>query len=161
MSDLIVISFDTPHKADDVLNRLNRMEKAHLVDLEDAAVVIRRKDGKLKLKQSHNIVASGAIGGGFWGALIGTLFLNPLAGVLVGSATGAVAGALTDIGINDDFIKDIGSSLQPGTSALFVLVRNATPDKVLAELKDIDGKILQSSLSYDTEQKLREVLEKK
>ena len=161
MSELIVISFDTPHKADEVLNKLNRMEKEHLVDLEDAAVVIRRKDGKLKLKQSHNIVASGAVGGGFWGALIGTLFLNPLAGVLVGSATGAVAGALTDIGINDDFIKDLGNNLQPGTSALFVLVRNATPDKVLSELRDVHGKVLQTSLSYDEEEKLRNALEQK
>lgn len=101
----------------------------------------------------------GAAGGGFWGILIGLLFLNPLAGLLVGAGTGAVIGALTDIGINDNFMKELGETLEPDTSAIFVLVHKATPDKVIDELKGYGGKILRTSLSKDDEAALRQTLE--
>ena len=99
------------------------------------------------------------MGGSFWGMLIGFLFLNPLAGAAVGAGAGALSGKFADIGINDAFMKDLAETFTPGTSALFVLVRKSTPDKVLDGLKGFKGKVLQTSLTKDKEEELRKVLE--
>ena len=160
MSELIVVGFDNELKADEVLHKLGQMQKEHLVDLDDAVVVIKNEKGKVKVKQSYDLVTSGAISGGFWGSLIGLLFLHPLLGVAAGLATGALSGALTDIGVDDDFIKDLGKTIEPSTSALFLLVRKATPDKVLEELRPYGGKLLQTSLSKSDEASLKAALEK-
>ncbi|MGV2830426.1 DUF1269 domain-containing protein [Myxosarcina sp. GI1(2024)] len=160
MSELIVVSFDNELKADEVLHKLGQMQKEHLVDLEDAVVVIKNQKGKVKVKQAYDLVTSGAVGGGFWGSLIGLLFLHPLLGVAAGLATGALSGALTDIGINDEFIEDLGETIEPGTSALFLLVRKVTPDKVVEELRPFGGKLLQTSLSKSDETSLKAALEK-
>ncbi len=160
MSELIVVGFDNELKADEVLHKLGQMQKEHLVDLDDAVVVIKNEKGKVQVKQSYDLVTSGAISGGFWGSLIGLLFLHPLLGVTVGLATGALSGALTDIGVDDDFIKDLGKTIEPNTSALFLLVRKATPDKVLEELRPYGGKLLQTSLSKSDEASLKAALEK-
>ena len=90
--------------------------------IADAVVVEKKQNGKVKLHQMYNLTASGAVGGGFWGVLIGLIFMNPLLGLVVGAGAGAVAGALSDVGINDDFMKQLAEKLTPGTSALFVLV---------------------------------------
>lgn len=160
MSNLIVVGFDNELKADEVLHKLGELQKEHLVDLEDAVVVIKNQKGKVKIKQAYDLVTSGAIGGGFWGSLIGLLFLHPLLGVAAGIATGALSGALTDIGIDDDFIEDLGKTLESGTSALFLLVRKATPDKVLEELRPYGGRLLRTSLSKSDEASLKAALEK-
>lgn len=160
MSDLIVVGFDNESKADEVLEKLAKFQKEHLVDLEDAAIVIKDEKGKIRVKQVYNLVAAGASSGSFWGLLVGLLFLHPLLGVAAGVATGALSGSLTDIGINDDFIKDLGQTLEPKTSALFVLVRKATPDKVIAELKPFNGRVLRTSLSQTDEDDLKAALEK-
>lgn len=91
------------------------------------------------MHQTANLTAAGAIRGGFWGSLIGLIFLNPLLGFAVGATTGAISGALTDVGINDDFMKELAATMTPGSSTLFVLVTKATPDKVLEELKGTGG----------------------
>lgn len=159
MSDLVVVAFPDPLRAEEVRLDLLRMQRDYLVDLDDAVVVHHTEDGKVKLRQLHNLTASGAIGGGFWGTLVGLLFLNPLFGLAVGSAAGAITGALSDAGINDKFMKELGESLQRGSSALCVLVRKVTADKVLDELKSIQGaKVLRTSLSHEDERKLREAL---
>ena len=103
----------------------------------------------------YNLTASGAVGGGFWGVLIGLIFMNPLLGLVVGAGAGAVAGALSDVGINDDFMKQ---KLTPGTSALFVLVDSDLTDKVLDALRGTGGTVLQSSLSHEDEAKLQAAL---
>lgn len=159
MSDLIVVGFNDEFKADEVLLNLAKLQREHLIDLEDAVIVVRNQKGKVKIKQSQELVASGALTGGLWGALIGFIFLNPLLGWAAGASAGALSGALTDIGINDDFIKEIGNTIEPGTSALFVLVLKATPDKVLAELSHFGGKVLQTSLSKEDEAKLQAALD--
>ena len=159
MSDLIAIAFDSKDKAQAALSRAMEMQKSHLLDLGDAVIVSKDENGKVKLQQSMNMVAAGAASGGLWGTLIGMLFLNPLLGLAAGAASGALGGALTDVGINDQFMKDMGEELQPGTSALFVLVRKSTPDRVLPELRELGGKVFTTSLSKDQEQKLREALE--
>lgn len=158
MSDLIVVGFDNEFKADEVLLDLAKLQREHLIDLEDAVVVVRNQKGKVKIKQTQELVASGALSGGLWGILIGLVFFNPLLGWAAGATAGAVSGALTDIGIDDNFIKDLGNTIEAGTSALFVLVRQATPDKVLAELSHFGGKVLQTSLSKEDEAKLQEAL---
>ncbi len=159
MSDLIVIGFSDQFKADEVLLDLRKLEREHLIDLEDAVIVVRNKDGKVKVKQTQELVASGALSGGFWGLLIGMIFLEPLLG-LFGAAMGALSGALTDIGIDDNFIRELGNTIEPGTSAIFVLVRKSTPDKVLEDLSKFEGKVLQTSLSHADEDKLQAVLTK-
>jgi uncharacterized membrane protein len=105
-----------------------------------------------------NLTAAGASSGGFWGALIGLIFLNPLLGMAMGAAAGAVSGALTDVGINDNFMKDLAAGLPLGSSALFVLVRRSTPERVLEEVAGTGGKILKTSLTHEDETKLQTAL---
>jgi uncharacterized membrane protein len=167
MSHLVVLGFDDLFKADEVVLALRRLQQQHLIDLEDAAVVVRNVDGTINIKQSQPLVtlgaASGAVGGSLWGMLIGLLFLNPLVGAAIGAGigagAGAASGALTDIGIDDDFIKATAETLQPGTSALFVLVRRATPDRVIDAMKPYNPKILHTSLPAKDETELRQALE--
>lgn len=159
MSDLIVIGFPDEFKADEVLLDLRKMEREYLIDLEDAAIVVRKKDGKVKIKQTQELVTGGALSGGFWGLLIGLMFFEPILGIL-GAAVGALSGALTDIGIDDNFIQELGNTIEPGTSAIFVLVRKSTPDKVLDDLSKFEGKVLRTSLSHEDEAQLQAVLTK-
>jgi uncharacterized membrane protein len=158
MSTLVVVGYDDPFKAEEVHLKLRRMQRDYLIDLEDAVFAVKDKNGKVKLHQAVNMTAAGALSGGFWGSLIGLIFLNPLLGMAVGAAAGAISGALTDVGINDAFMKELGATLKPNSSVLFVLVRKATPDKVLEELVGTGGKILKSSLSHENEAKLQAAL---
>jgi uncharacterized membrane protein len=159
MSTLVVIGYDDQFKAEEVRLKLLKMQKEYLVDLEDAVVATKSKDGKVKLHQIFNTTKSGALTGGFWGTLIGLIFLNPLLGLAVGAASGAAAGALSDVGINDKFMKELAETMQPDSSVLFVLVRHLTPDKVLEKLQGSGGKILKTSLSHDDEAKLQAALD--
>jgi len=168
MSSLVVLGFDGIHAADEVLNKARSMQKENLIDLEDACVVERDKDGKVHIKQALNLTMLGAAAGGsrgmLWGTLVGLLFLNPLAGMAIGAVAGAGAGALSgsliDYGINDDFIKKLGATIPPNSSALFVLVKSATEDKVLPELEPYKPRVLKTSLSDEAESKLRAALSK-
>jgi uncharacterized membrane protein len=163
MSNLIVIGFNNEIDAFEMRAALARMQTQYLIEMEDAVVVTRDAKGKAQLHQSMNLTAAGAVSGAFWGTLIGMLFLNPLLGAAVGAGSGALSGKLADIGINDQFMKDLGATLTPGTSALFVLVRKSTPDKVLEGLKAFAGKgrVLQTSLTKDKEEELRKFIEAK
>jgi uncharacterized membrane protein len=166
MAELVVVAFDNVAEADRALTELARLQREYLIDLEDAVIAIRQPDGKVNLKQSISLVgvgaASGGLSGALWGSLVGLLFLNPLAGMavggLVGAGSGALSGTLVDYGINDDFIRRIGETLQPNTSALFVLVRKAQPEKVMNELSGFRGRVIRSSLSPDQEKRLQEAL---
>jgi uncharacterized membrane protein len=158
MSNLVVIAFDEQHKAFELRAELLKLQKEYLIKMEDAVVVTKDQEGKVKLHQAINLTATGAVGGTFWGALIGLIFLNPLLGAAVGAGAGALSGKLADIGIDDRFMKDLSAILQPGSSALFVLIKQATTDKVLEKLKGFGGKILQTSLSKDDEKALQKTL---
>ena len=159
MADLVVIEYDDEYKALDVRLTLLKLQQEYLIDLEDAVVAVKNANGKVKLHQPVNLTAVGATRGGMWGALIGLLFMNPLLGAAVGAAAGGVSGALTDIGVNNDFMKNLSEGFKPGTSALFVLVRSATPDKVLEQIKQYGGTVLQTSLSHEEETKLQAALD--
>lgn len=166
MSEFIVIAYKDTDKADQVLNRLTQLSREYLIDLDDAVVAVRADDGKVRLKQSVNLIgvsaATSGIYGALWGGLIGLLFLSPAAGMLIGGAVGAgggaLAGSLADYGINDDLIKEIAATIQPGSSALFLLVRRAQPEKVLAEFENSGGVVIRSSLSPEQEARLGEAL---
>jgi uncharacterized membrane protein len=159
VSTLVVVGYDDPFKAEEVRLKLMKMQKDYLIDLGDAVVAVKDASGSVKLHQAVNLTAAGAVSGGFWGTLIGLIFLNPLIGLAVGAATGAASGALSDLGIDDKFMKDLAATLKPGSSALFVLVQKATPDKVLEELAGTGGKVLKSSLSHGDEAKLQAALD--
>ena len=163
MSNLIVVGFNNEADAFEMRAALARLQSQYLIEMEDAVVVTRDAQGKVHLHQAVNLTATGAVSGAFWGTLIGMLFLNPLLGAAVGAGSGALSGKFADIGINDQFMKDLGATITPGSSALFVLVRKSTPDKVLEGLKSFAGKgrILQTSLTKDKEEELRKFLEGK
>jgi uncharacterized membrane protein len=159
MADLIAVVFPSEEKAEEVRQKLIGMQKDYLIDIGDAAIATKTEAGKVKLNQLLNTTAAGAAGGSFWGLLIGVLFLNPLLGVAAGAASGALAGALTDVGINDKFMKNLAvEDIQPGEAVLFVLVKKVTGDKVLDQLKGVGGRILQTSLDHTREERLREAL---
>src|SRR5262249_33550748 len=159
MSTLVVVGYDDLFTAEEVRLKLWKMQKDYLIDMADAVVAVKDQSGKVKLPQAVNLTAAGAVSGGFWGALIGLIFLNPLLGMAVGATAGAVSGALTDLGIDDKFMKELAGTLKPGSSVLFVLVRKSTPDKVLEQLHGTGGKILKTSLSHDDEAKLQGALD--
>ncbi|ACB97171.1 DUF1269 domain-containing protein [Beijerinckia indica] len=158
MSDLVVIVYPTEEKAEEVRKRLFALQQEYLIKLGDAVIATKSPEGEVKLHQTVNTTAAGAVSGSLWGLLIGVLFLNPLLGAALGAAGGAVGGALTDIGINDEFMKKLAESIQPGSAALFVLIEEMTTDKVLAQIKDYGGTVLQTSFDETKEQALRNAL---
>src|SRR5208282_2476834 len=147
MSDLVVIAFPSEAKAEEVRQKLLDMQKDYLIELGDAVVAVKQPSGSVKLNQLFHPTATGAVSGTFWGTLIGLIFLMPLAGAAIGAASGALGGALTDVGINDQFMKDVAQSLQSGNAALFLLIRKMTTDKVLADLQGVGGTVLRTSLT--------------
>jgi uncharacterized membrane protein len=158
MSDLVAIVYPSESKAEEVRQRLLKLQKKYLITLSDAVIAVKTDSGDIKLNQLVNTTARGAISGSF-GLLIGVLFLNPIVGVALGAAGGALGGALTDFGIDDSFMKGLATSIQPGDAALFVLVKNMTADKVLREIQDAGGVVLKTSLDDAKEKALRDALE--
>jgi uncharacterized membrane protein len=159
MAELVVLGFKDMVTADNVVTELEQMQREGLITLADWARLIRREDGKTDVRQAVNTAAGGALGGAFWGMLFGLLFLMPLAGAAVGAAVGALGGAMADIGIDDKFIKDVGSKITPGSSAVFLYVVQATTDRVIERLKQYNPEILRTSLSQDAEDKLKAAMQ--
>ncbi|PNG25015.1 DUF1269 domain-containing protein [Methylocella silvestris] len=158
MSDLVVIVYPTEEKAEQVRKELFELQKEYLIKLGDAVIATKSEDGQIKLHQVINTTAAGAVSGSFWGLLVGVLFLNPLLGAAIGAASGALGGALTDVGINDKFMKELAESIQPGNAALFVLIESMTADKVVAAIQGYGGVVLKTSLDESKEQSLRNAL---
>jgi uncharacterized membrane protein len=158
MSNLFVLKFADEMTAQQVLGEMKRFQDQQLIKVDDAAIVTRQMDGKTRVKQANDLVGAGALGGAFWGMLIGLLFLSPFLGAAIGAGAGALAGKFSDVGINDDFIKQVGSSIQPGESALFLLIREGVADKILPELRQYKFEVIQTSLSTEDEKNLREML---
>jgi uncharacterized membrane protein len=158
MSDLLVIEFPTEAQAEEVRRTLLSMQQEYLIELGDAVVAVKQADGSVKLNQIFQPVKAGALSGALWGSLIGLLFLMPIAGAAVGAAGGALGGKLTDLGINDQFMRDAAKALHSGNAALFLLIRKMTTDKVLAALRGVGGTVLQSSFDETKEEALREAL---
>jgi uncharacterized membrane protein len=158
MSDLVVIAFPSEAKAEEVRHKILELQKDYLIELGDAVIAVKQPNGTVKLNQLINTTAMGAVSGAFWGSLVGLIFLMPLAGAAIGAASGALGGALTDVGINDAFMKEVAETLQSGNAALFLLIRKLTTDKVLADLKGVGGTVLRTSFDHTKEDALRAAL---
>jgi uncharacterized membrane protein len=156
MSDLVAIGYSSLAEAQQVAANAAEAQKAHVIDLDDMVVVERRDDGKVKLHQP-SAAGAGAVGGALWGGLIGLIFFAPFVGMAIGAAAGGAAGALSDYGVDDNFMKELGNNLQPGAAAVIFLVRKMTVDKILPEIK-IPGTVIQTSLDNETETRLSEAL---
>jgi len=158
MAELVVIAFATEAKAEEVRQKLLAMQKDYLIELGDAVIAVKDSRGHIKLNQLLSTTTVGAVSGTFWGSLIGLIFLMPLAGAAIGAASGAIGGALTDVGINDRWMKEVAASIQPGSAALFLLVRKVTADKVLEGLRGEGGTVLRTSLDHTKEEALQAAL---
>jgi uncharacterized membrane protein len=158
MSDLVVIAFPSEAKAEEVRHKLLDMQQSYLIELGDAVIAVKHADGRVKLNQLMHPTASGAVSGGFWGLLIGALFLVPVVGAAIGAGAGALSGALSDVGINDNFMKEVAAVLQPDNAALFLLISKMTTDKVLEDLQGVGGTVLRTSFDHTKEQALRDAL---
>src|SRR4051812_17931089 len=159
MSNLTVVAYDDVATAQQVVQTLARLQQEHNITIEDLVVAERKMDGKIKLHQTQKLGATGAAGGALWGGLIGLLFFAPFLGMAVGAAARGTAGALSHIGGDDDMMKSIGAQLEPGKAAVFALTSQGNIDKVLPEISQFGGKVLQTSLSSEAEQSLRDALE--
>jgi len=157
MATLTVWKFDTPGGAERALALLERMQKEELVQVNDAAYVYWPEGRKKpKTQQLHHLAGAGALGGSFWGFLFGLIFFIPLLGMAIGAAMGAVAASMADVGISDEFIREVREQVTPGTSALFVMSTGAVVDKVVDEFKETGASLLSTNLSTEQENKLRE-----
>jgi len=158
LSTLSVLSFQQEGQAQQVLTTLRQLQEQNLIQVDDAAIFTRKADGKPSIKQASDLVGTGALGGAFWGMLLGILFFMPLIGAAIGAAAGALGGKRADYGISDDFIKQVGASIQPGQAALFLLTEKAVLDKVVEALKPYQFQLIHTSLSIEEENKLREIV---
>ena len=159
MSNLIAIAYPDLATAQTVATELGQLTKEKSIVLDDMVIIEHRPDGKIKLHQSMSTAGAGAAGGALWGGLIGLIFLAPLLGMAVGAAAPPAAGALTDVGVDDNFMKNLGAQLQSGGAAIVVLVRQSTPDKVLPRVSQYGGEVVQSSLDNEAETRLQEALD--
>lgn len=155
MSHLIAVAYPDVQTASTVRDKLLDLQKQNLITIEDAAVVERQQDGKIKLHQINSTTGFGAASGALWGGLIGLLFFMPLLGMALGAGAGALGGSMTDVGVDDDFMKQLAAKMEPGSAALFLLVDQSTPDKVIPEISQYGGHIIQTSLSQEEEAHLR------
>jgi uncharacterized membrane protein len=158
MANLVAIAYDDLGQARQVMGTVGELVKEHSLTLEDAVIVERRPGGKMKLHQP-SLAGMGAASGALWGGLIGLIFLMPLFGAAIGAATGAATGAASDFGIDDKFMKELAGKLPEGGAAVFVLVQEATRDKVVPEISKYGGHLIQSSLSNEQEAALQEALD--
>jgi uncharacterized membrane protein len=154
MSTLVVVGYDDIYLAEEVRLKLRKLQSEDLLELEDAVVAIRDETGKVKLHHAVNLTAAHVASSAFCGPISGLILMNPLLGL----AADAVSGSLAEAGINDPFMKELAASMVPGSSTLFVLVKNATRDRVLEELKGTGGKILKTSLPPERQASLQAVL---
>jgi uncharacterized membrane protein len=157
MNDLIVVAFDHLEDARAAMRRIRELEKEGQVELEDTAIVERDLDGTVRVKNevSGTTETAAAVG-----ALIGamTTFLFPVVGIVIGAAAGAAIGAMLEKGVNPTFVDDVKRELRPGRSALFLVVRRASTDAVVAALRPFKGDVIQTTLPADAEEELRETL---
>jgi uncharacterized membrane protein len=158
MSTLVAVAYPDIETAEKVRQELINATREHLLNLEDAVIAEHQADGKIKLHQAIGTTSAGAAGGALWGGLIGLIFLAPLLGMAVGAASGALGGKMSDVGVNDDFVKDLGAKLQPGAAALIVLGSTDARDKVIERVKPYGGDVIQTSLSDAEEEQLRSML---
>jgi uncharacterized membrane protein len=154
MPQLVVIGYNDEGKAAEVRRTLLKLEREEHIDLEDAVVAVRGGDGKVRLSYGLNPPGTSGTGGGLWGVLVGAMFLDPLLGA-VSAASGAISSALAEVGVNDQFMRELASTMRRGSSTLFVLVRKSNPEKILVELQGTGGVILKTTLTSENQARLQ------
>ena len=159
MTHLVVLGVDNRDDAERLFDLAGDLAKQELLQLQDAAYAYRDDKGKVRIQQAVRLTGAGAASGALWGTLIGMLFLMPVAGLAIGAGTGALAGKLADVGINDDTIKQIGGQLEQGRAAVFLLARSATVDKVIDAIKPFNPTVIQTNLTKDREEELVKALQ--
>ena len=158
MTHLTVWKFDSPEGAQHSLERFSGLQKEHVITIVDAATVSWPKGKKRpRTRQAVNLPAVGGLDGAFWGLLFGMIFFVPLLGAAIGATWGALAGSLRDYGIDDSLVENIRAQVKEGTSALFLLSTNETPDRIAESFQGEPMKLIQSNLSREQETKLREL----
>jgi uncharacterized membrane protein len=157
MSTLVAIAYKDEATAKAALTELESLQGQQLITIDDAVIAYHQGD-KIKLDQARSLTGAGALGGALWGGLFGLIFLMPVVGMAIGAASGALAGKLTDVGVDDNFAKQMAAKIGPGEVALVLLVRQATTDRVIAAMKErnLTGEIIQTNLSTEAEAKLKE-----
>jgi uncharacterized membrane protein len=159
MTHLVVLGVDNRDDAERLFDLAGDLAKQELLQLQDAAYAYRDDKGKVRIQQAVSLTGAGAASGALWGTLIGMLFLMPVAGLAIGAGTGALAGKLADVGINDDTIKQIGGQLEQGRAAVFLLARSATVDKVIDAIRPFNPTVIQTNLTKDREEELVKALQ--
>jgi uncharacterized membrane protein len=158
MATLTALQFSTPDGAQQMLNRLEQLQKQQLIIIQDAAIVTWPTGKKKpKTRQLHHLAGLAALNGAFWGMLFGLIFFVPFLGMAIGAGMGALFGAMADVGIDDKFIKQVQSKVTEGTSALFLLTSGAVQDRIADSVKDMQFEIISTNLSREDEDKLRAV----
>ena len=161
MSHLIVVTFDNPDEAGQVLETLRSVQREGYLGLDDSAVVVKDEEGKVHVKNEMDRgVKIGAVGGGLLGLLLAGIFF-PIAGLLVGAVAGGLIGKSVDLGVDQKFVKEVSEDIQPGTSALFFIVRDAEPDVAVAALRPYKGTVRQTTFPPEAEKELRRILKKR
>ena len=158
MSDLIAIGYDDETTAIEAMNEAEHLAQELIIQPDAIAAIIRNKDGKYKVVTNHHMVGAGATWGMFWGMLFGLLFFVPVLGMAVGAGFGALFAKLEKSGLDKQFQQQVRDMLQPGHSALFLVVEKVTPDKAVEALSKYGGTVLKSSLSKETEAELQDAL---
>jgi len=154
------MTFGDEAEAGQVLEALRAAHHHHGISLDDSAVVIKTEDGTVEVKNEVDRgIKIGALGGGLLGLLAGLLFGGPIGSLVVGAIGGALSGDLANLGIDQRFINDVSNGLQPGSSALFVMVREADPEAVFAALEPFHGEVYSTHLPEDSEEALRRALQ--
>jgi uncharacterized membrane protein len=160
MPSLTVWRFPTPYGADQGELRLKVLREQGALVVHDAATVVWFADGQRpRVRQLKHMKGSGALGGAFWGTLLGSVFLMPFAGAAVGAATGALHRKLSDAGISDDFVKEMRERITPGTSAIIVLSSDADIAKVRERFLTGEAELIYADLDEAGTAKLRELEE--
>ena len=158
MADLIAIGYDDEETAQNAAEEVYRLANDLVIQPEAVAVIVCDKNGKYKVTTNHHPVAEGVTWGMFWGVLFGLLFFVPVFGLVIGGVFGTLFGVIEKVGVDKQFQRQVRDMVQPGTSALFLVVDKVTPDKAIQALSKFGGKVLKSSLSNDAEQQLEEAL---
>jgi uncharacterized membrane protein len=156
MATLTVLKFPTADGADKMLGTIQSLQKQQLITIQDAAIVTWQAGKKKpKTRQLNNLAGVGAVQGAFWGMLFGLLFFIPFLGLAIGAGMGALTGMFADVGIDDNFIKQVRSQVTEGTSALFLLTVGGVVDRVREAVKGQEFEIIATNLSKEQEDKLR------
>lgn len=155
MSQLVVLAFDNEYTAEEAKQRLLQLQNQRLIALDDLVVVVRHQDGKVDVRQAQKATTAGALGGAFWGMLIGLLFLSPFLGAAIGAGMGALMGHAHDVGVDQQFINEVGAYLKPGTSGVFLLIRQVTADRVVSQMQEFHPHVIKTNLSAENEARLR------